>query len=312
LTDNHFTNLSNLEKLTLSATDATSVTVGSAFNSAFPSGATITQASKDNDETLTYAFGLATVPVTIVLTTDVDGGDNGEAHAITTGSGNDTITVTASSFVSYAGADATITITSGAGNDTITYTTGTLADLDASSQAVTITAGAGQDTITKTGTNGNDAEMTSSFVFAVGDSTTTAYDTITGYDVTAAGDMADELDFAGTAAVGTLGTSTDFGTILSHSISNGFASFDDASSYASALNITSSNLSDVVGYLAANTSTNDVVAFAYDSDNNGSADATMVYHNGSTDSLVLLAGITAADAVVTTNSNSADNDIFVL
>jgi hypothetical protein len=312
LTDNHFTNLSNLEKLTLSGSDDTSVTVGSAFNSAFPSGATITQAGKDNDGTLTYAFGIASVPVTIALTTAVDGSDNGEAHSITTGSGADTITVTASSFASYAGADATITISSGSGNDTITYTTGTLGDVAATSQAVTITAGTGQDNITKTGTNGNDAETTSSFVFAAGDSTTTAYDIITGYDVTAAGDMADELDFAGTAAVGTLGTSTNFGTILSHSISNGFASFDDAAAHASALNITSSNLSDVVGYLAANTSTNDVVAFAFDSDSNGSADATMVYHNGSTDSLVLLAGISTADAVVTTNSNGADNDIFVL
>jgi hypothetical protein len=311
LTDVHFTNMSNLEKLTLSSgTGATSITSGSAFNSAFPSGVTITQAGKADGSALTYSMGLATVPVTVALTT-AEYGDTSIATAITTGSAADTITVTASSFASYAGAGATITITSNAGNDTITYTTGDLDNVSATSQAVTITAGAGQDTITKTGTNGNDNETTSLFVFAAGDSTTTAYDTITGYDITASGDMADMLDFAGTAAIGTLGTSTDFGTILSHSISNGFASFDDASSYASALNITSSNLSDVVGYLAANTSTNDVVAFAYDSDNNGSADATMVYHNGSTDSLVLLAAITAADAIITTNISNGDNDIYV-
>ena len=124
--------------------------------------------------------------------------------------------------------------------------------------------------------------------------------------------MADELDFAGTAAIGTLATSTDYGTILSHSISAGIASFDDASAYATALIINSTNLADVVGYLAANTATNDVVAFLYDSDSNGSADATMVYHNGATDSLVQLTGITTADSVVITNTAAGADDIFVL
>lgn len=310
MTDNHFTKLSNMEKLTLSATGATSITGGTAFNTAFASGATITQASKADGSALSYALGLSTVNTTIALTTAENGSDT-TATNITTGSGADTVTVTASSYIGAAVA-LNFTIATGSGADTISVTTGTLADADATAQALTITAGTGADTITKVGTNGNDAEMTVSFVIAAGDSLTTAWDKITGYDLTATGDMADELDFAGTAAVGTLATSTDFGTITSHTISNGLASFDDAAVYATALVINSANLADVVGYLAANTATNDVVAFTYDTDSNGSADATMVFHNGATDSLVQLTGITTADSVVTTNTAAGANDIFVL
>lgn len=134
---------------------------------------------------------------------------------------------------------------------------------------------------------------------AAGDSTTTAYDTITGFDLGVTGSTlwSDTLDFEGTAAAGTLATSTDFGVILSHTLTTGVASFDDAAGYATALVINATNLADVVGYLAANTATNDVVAFTYDSDASGSADATMVYHNGTTDSLVMLAGVTTGSIV---------------
>ena len=91
--------------------------------------------------------------------------------------------------------------------------------------------------------------------------------------------------------------------------------FDDAASYSSALTISSTNLADVVGYLKANLTSNETAAFAYDSTGNGSADATMVFHQGSAssvaDDLVLLAGVTGVDALITTNVAGAANDIFI-
>jgi hypothetical protein len=55
------------------------------------------------------------------------------------------------------------------------------------------------------------------------------------------------------------------------------------------------------------------MAFAYDSTGNGTADGTMVFHQGSAasvaDDLVFLAGVTA-DALITTNSDGA-NDLFI-
>ena len=124
--------------------------------------------------------------------------------------------------------------------------------------------------------------------------------------------MADELDFAGTAAIGTLGSSTDASVIKSHAITTGIATFDDAGTHSTALIITASSLADVGTYLASNTSTNDVVGFLYDDNGDGTNDGTMIYHNGATDSYVLLAGVTAADALITTNINNGDNDIFIL
>ena len=79
-----------------------------------------------------------------------------------------------------------------------------------------------------------------------------------------------------TGAVGVLGTVL----IWYHSVSFHHcrgATFGDAASFATALTINSNNLSDVLGYLEANANTNGVIAFEYDSNSNGTADATMVF-----------------------------------
>ena len=140
------------------------------------------------------------------------------------------------------------------------------------------------------------------------------YDTITGFDLATATLLSDELDFEGTAAVGSFTSHSDFGTIASHSVSTGVATFDDAAGFATALVIDEDNLADVVGYLKLNMTANHVVAFTYDSTGNGTADATMVFHQGSAasvaDDLVMLAGTTAVDALITTNSDGA-NDLFI-
>ena len=71
-------------------------------------------------------------------------------------------------------------------------------------------------------------------------------------------------------------------------------SFDDAENYATALVISSDDLTDVIGYLVANTDNNDVAAFTFDDNNDGVAESTMLYHNGAAgevDSLVLLSDV---------------------
>ena len=312
LTDNHFSNVTNLETLALSNTvGALSVTTGSAFNTAFADGATITTGVLADQVISTINAGLSTVDMTITVdATDQTGDTGGDDMTITTGTGTDTITITGdATWVGAAGDAATITVDSGAGVDTISVTIGELL-AQTTSQAMVINAGTGADVITKVGINGTGATAFASFVVDAGDSTTTAWDSITGFDLGDATDMADGIDFSGTAAIGTVATAVNFGTIMSSNTVAGVATFDDIESYTTALVINSTNLADVVGYLAANTAGNDTVAFTYDSDASGTADATMVYHNGTTDSLVMLASTTAVDALVTTAGTGA-NDLFI-
>jgi hypothetical protein len=311
MTDNHFTFVSGMEKLTYSDGGAISLTTGAGFTSAFADGATITAAGMDNDANITVAMGLYDKATTIAITTATDGDTAGNDITITTGDGADSVTLTASNFVVDSGADGgAISISTAAGDDTIVLTVGDLNDA-ATSAPITINGGAGQDTITVTKPANDTGLGYASFVITAGHSTTTAYDTITGFDVSDGTEFSDELAFTGTAAISDFTNTVDFGIIKSHSLTAGVATFDDAAAFSTALVINSSNLSDVLGYLAANTDALDTVAFAYDSDGDGTADATMVYNNGTvTDSLVLLAGVTGVDALITTNAAGA-NDLFI-
>lgn len=311
LTDNHFTNVSSMETLTLSSTvGSIAMTTGAEFDSAFANGATITTGILAATTEIVLNAGTSNVAINLTVDATSLTGAVTETNSIITGSGADTVTFTADGdYVGVAGATGTVVISAGAGADTISVTYGNLL-ANTTSQAFTITGGTGVDSITKVGTNGAGATAFASFVVAAGDSTTTAYDTITGFDVGDTTNYSDGLDFSGTGAVGTLATSLDSGTILTHSITAGVALFDDAASYNAAIVINATNLADVISYLALNTATNGVVAFAYDSDASGTADATMVYHNGTTDSLVLLAGVTGVDAVVNAAGTGA-NDLFI-
>jgi hypothetical protein len=128
---------------------------------------------------------------------------------------------------------------------------------------------------------------------ASGDSNATVggYDSITGFDV-ANTTLSDVLDFAGTGAVGAFATETDSGTILTHSLAGGLATFDDAAVYAAAVVVNATNLADVFAYLAANvTTTSGAIAFHYDRDASGTVDSTMVWSNQAVDSAVLLVGV---------------------
>jgi hypothetical protein len=319
LTDNHFTNVTGAEQLTTSGTGSTSVTVGGSFKAGFADGVTITTGTLAAGNTYTYAGGLYDKDTTIT----VDGGSldlagAGEDVTVTTGAGSDTVTITTdATAVGQAGDVGTIAINTAAGDDTIVYDYGNLL-VTTNSQIATIDAGTGADTITK-GTNAdNSTSATSAAIYTInaGDSLTTAagHDIITGFEFGDATNQSDVLQFDGTAAVGTLGTSTDAGTILSHSITAGIATFDDAAVHASALVISDTNLADVISYLNSNSNNNGVIGFLFDSSGNGANDATMIYHNAAgsaVNSLVQLNGVTTLDAIVVAQGVGA-NDLVAL
>ena len=303
VTDNHFTNVSNMEKITLAATASSSVTTGGAFNSAFADGVTITAASLADAKTFTYDGGLYGKDTTITLTSAGVGDAAAEDITVTTGAGDDTVSITAASFVGQAGDSGSFTVNTRAGDDTITLSAGALLATTIS-QTFTVTPGTGADTVTLS-SGANSTTVTAHAIVAIvdGDSLVASRDKITNFSIADGTNRSDVLDFD-TAAVGTLGTSTDYGVIKSHAIITGVATFDDAATHATALVINSSNLADVLGYIEQNTAANDVVAFTYDSTGSGAVDATMVFHNDTNNSLVELVGITSATSVATTNTTN--------
>jgi hypothetical protein len=311
LTDNHFTFVTGAEKLTLSGNGDTSITTGGAFNTAFSNGATITSGTLADTKTFVYSGGLYSKDTTVIVNGDAAlMNAASESFSITTSSGNDTVTINSSGIVGAAGASSGVVVSTGAGDDKITIEYGTLLATTGTQVAV-VTAGTGADTITKTaGTNSTTVTSVTKYTVAAGDSNTDSRDKITGYDMADGTNLGDVIDLPA-ATVATAVASEDYGVILSHNLAAGIISFDDASAYATALTINSSNLSDVLGYLAANVTNNQTVAFLYDSDGDGTNDATMVFMNGATDILIELAGITAATSVNATAGTTTANTIII-
>jgi len=319
LTDNHFTNVTGAEQLTTAGTGNTSITTGGSFKAGFTDGVTITTGALIDTATYTFAGGLYDKDTTITVSAGLAKGNaGGEDITVTTGSGSDTVTIeTDDTFVGQAGDTGTIAVVTAAGDDTIVFDYGNLA-VTTNSQIATIDAGTGADTITK-GTNAdNSTSATAATIYTInaGDSLTTAagHDTITGFEFADGINQSDVLQFDGTTAVGTLGTSTDAGVILSHSITAGVATFDDAAVHATALVISDSNLTDVISYVDTNSNNNGVIAFLFDSTGNGANDATMIYHNAAgsaVNSLVQLSGVTTLDAIVIAAGVGA-NDLVAL
>jgi hypothetical protein len=319
LTDNHFTNVTGVEQLTTAGTGNTSVTVGGSFKAGFADGVTVATGALVDTVVYTFDGGLYDKDTTITVSAGLSVG-NGAAEdiTVTTGSGSDTITIeTDDTFVGQAGDTGTIAVVANAGDDTIVFDYGNLL-VTTNSQIATIDAGTGADTITKGSNADNSTSATAATIYTInaGDSLATAagHDIINGFEFADGINQSDVLQFDGTAAVGTLGTSTDSGTILSHSISAGIASFDDAAVHATALVISDTNLADVVSYLNSNSNNNGVVGFLFDSSGNGANDGTMIYHNAAgsgVNSLVQLNGVTTLDAIVVAAGVGA-NDLVAL
>jgi hypothetical protein len=310
-----------MEAMTMTNTGAavTSITTGAAFNTAFANGVTITSGLIAAAQDIAIVGGLATVDMTVTIAATSQTGAATETNSIVTGSGADTVTYTDLNYVGVAGAAAggTFAIDTNGGNDTVSITIGTIIQAQTAG-ILDITGGSGQDSITVNAAKANDNAVDIGcvrFIFAAGDSNTVTYDTITGFDLATGTLISDELDFEGTAAVAAFTANNDFGTIASHSVTTGVVTFDDAASFVSAITMNAGNLADAVGYLAANMTANHTAAFAFDSTGNGSADGTMMFHQGSAagvaDDLVFLAGVTGvADVSISTN-NAGAGDLFV-
>jgi hypothetical protein len=316
VTDNHFTGASNLEKITfLENSHSVSLTTGGNFNSAFSTGVTVTAASLADAKLFTFDGGLYQKDVTLTLTHAGLANAAGEDITVTTGAGADTITLNCDDWVLADGGETdggNITVSTRAGDDTVVITAGQLLTAH-TSQYANIDLGTGADKLTLDTTRcGDDIFATAVIAISDGDSLETSYDTITGFEAGDATNFSDQLDF-GSVSVGSLGTSTDNGVIKSHSESDGVILFDDAGTYAAELIINSGNLTDVLGYLESNTDAGETVAFAYDSVGDGANDGTMVWNNGTKNSLVLLAGLTGVDDVTSAAAGSKlANDINVI
>ena len=299
--DNHFTNVTGMEGLTTS-TSTTSITTGAAFNTAFAGGATLVTGTLANTTVYLLAAGLSTVDTTVTVDMSATVADAAvEDTTITTGSGNDTVTTTGTAFIGAASTGGSIVVATGAGTDTISISMGILTHTSAAI-ALTITGGTGADTITKVGTNNatttSDGFGKAVYVIADGDSLITGRDVITGFDLAGGSKISDTIDFTSVAGVVSGGASdgTNSGTILSHSSTSGFITFDDINTFATALVINANNLADVTTYLTTNfTTAGDTAAFGYDSNGSGAADSTMVFNAGvgANDSLVELVGVVA-------------------
>ena len=193
-------------------------------------------------------------------------------------------------------------MTGGAGNDSLT----------GDGAANTLTGGTGADTLT--GGAGNDT-----FVFAAGDTllaiagsgssgTISGYDTVTDYSVISGGVAVDTLNTVGNptvvANVGSKdGTDSallvDGAKVMSHSVSNGIITFDDANTFAGALALDSTqDVAAVVQYLQLQDLGNAGATVAFTATIGGTAH-TYMYTQGDDggtnglDVLVDLVGVTA-------------------
>jgi hypothetical protein len=285
--------------VTLANTTALSFTTGGFFDNNFKaSGVTLTTGTLADAATATIDLASFTGAAKVVATSSGVGNAASEDLSINTGSGADDVTLTAASWVGAAGAASNITVGTGAGADKISLTIGNL--LATTSGNIVVNGGTGADTITVSHTNDTTATALISFKVADGDSTAAARDKITGFLKADGTDRSDVLDFdTANVAANTAGTNgTDSGTIKSHAISSGIITFDDIDSFTTALTVNEANLADVLTYVATNISTaGDTVAFAYDSNSDGTADATIVFNQGASDSVIELVGVTGVTAI---------------
>ena len=294
LGDAQFQYVTNIEKFVNSTAGTVSITTGGFFDTNYKAaGAEFTL----GETTTGAARSLDASSFTGNLKVTVSNNGTGNVSTVKTGSGNDTITLTQGSTIN----TTTHVIEAGLGNDTIT----------AKNALVSVTGGKGADVIDITDAT-NDSDT---IVIAAGDSTAAARDKVTGFQAVAT--TGDKLDLAGTfslqAAVAAA-DGTDSGVIKSHSItSGGIITFDDINAYDTALVINSSNVADALAYAAANfTTAGKTVGFAYDSDNNGTADATIVFQAGATAADATVVELVGLTGVTTLAGTAGANTIVVI
>jgi len=185
----------------------------------------------------------------------------------------------------------------GEGVDTLNGTTGNdILDGGAGNDALNggegddiFIGGIGKDTYTLTETAG----ATDTLRITAGDSLVSSFDVVNGFKLgngtasTAGVDMLDLENFIVADNVSAV-DGVDSGIIRSHSIANGFISFDDIDSYTTPFALTASNLTNVYSYLQNNmTATGSTVAFT-------ASGSTYVFQdNGINDTLLQFVGVSA-------------------
>ena len=206
LTDTHFTKTSGFEQLELAggALNESVTGLGAGFLGAFATGVSVTEtATQAAAQTYTWASGLYAQPVTIVHATAGTLAAVDSNQSITTGAGADNITLTATAVVGAAGAAGNISVNTGGGNDTINVNIGVNQILAVTgTRAVTINGGAGQDAITVNATHLNALAANLGnvgFVVDANQSSTTSWDTITGFLKADGAQISDSLDFTNVA-----------------------------------------------------------------------------------------------------------------
>jgi len=311
LTDANFKSVSTMEALNLNTTGVVSVTgLTTNANAAFSTGMTVTSGTIADTKAYTWESTAYAGDVKLTLV-DASTGTTVNANiTITTGAGADTVSVTAANFVSAAtAAPGRIVIATGSGNDTITVATGTLLAVSGTASAVTITAGSGADTITVT-THANAGTVKGNFAFEVtaGDSTTTAYDNITGFRTALGGaTISDALDFTGTSVVNvynaTAATGYTAAQLTVAVAATGIVTFAGTSLATLTLAEKIAAVQSVVTTVAG-----DTAMFEHSA---AGVASTYIFNNNTADSVVQLVGVASATALVTTVGTTAGN-IFLL
>jgi hypothetical protein len=318
--DADFRKMTGFETLNFGDTANTSVASTAAIavsglstnaNAAFATGLTVTSGTLAATTTYSWESLAYANNVTINLTSSGTGSTADSSISITTGAGNDSVTVDASA--AFVGAvttlPGTIAIATGSGVDTITLSTSTLvANTIAGLSAITINAGTGADVINvTTHVNSASAKGNIFFVVAAGDSTTTAWDQITGFKAAvAATTISDGIDFAGTSAVNVYTATAATGyTAAQLSVAVASTGLVTLSGTAFTAGLTLQQTIDAVQSVVA-TTTGDTALFTYAS---AGVTSTYVFNNNTVDSVVQLVGVSGV-AVVTTN-NTTVNNIFI-
>jgi len=303
VTDAAFTNVTGMEALVLdavsTATTVVKAVLGAAARTAFADGVTVTSGTTADGAKYTFSSGLYNKNVKLTSAVSADGATNADDVSITTGSGDDTISLTASKWVGHASTGGAIAVTTGAGVDNISVTIA--GALVLATGVATITAGTGADIIKSTGINATDASN-QVYVIAAGDSTVTAYDTITGFDVADGTLFSSTLDFDSiklNAYNATAASGYTSGELTVAVSAAGLVTFAGTSAASLTLAQKISAVQSVVITVAG-----DSALFTHGSN------AYVFNNNATSDSLVELVGLSTATALILTNATTA-NAIFI-
>lgn len=287
--DANFQYLTGIEKIVFSGTQAGafSLTTGGFFDNNFKTSGLDLTLSALNGKATTVTASTFTGALTVTATNAT-----GAATTIVTGTGADKVTVT------NAGTATTdiITVQTGAGADTITINSGATG----ANATIVVDGGAGADVINLATRGAASTHNQATITVGANDSTTSAFDKVTGFRLADGTNYSDKLDLSGTATVAANATAQGVTGYtsgeLTYSVTGGILSF--AGTKAAALtNAEKINIAQLVI-----TSGSDTVAFV-----DATAGDTYVFHNDAAgDTVVQLVGVSATSLNGTATTATAN------